>query len=201
MAKNKCNHNRLINALCIVFFLIVLFLAFRWIQYYRYTSGKMSYEALTEFWKEGTYKRDSEHVPTKAYPKGWTESGTTVVKRNDNLYDVNIISNTVRVIPDKKNISLTHTYVFNFSPFTNQVRVNFKNTIGSHAHTAVKQIDKNTIVMYSNSYDSESIGKENIMNLCYFHKTKDGYYSDEYHSPNYGLTWHPWWNATYTRQS
>jgi len=199
MAKNKCNH-RLMNALCIILFLIVLFWAFRWIQDYRYTSGKMSYEALTEFWEEGTYKRHAEHIPTTAYPQGWTESGTLNIKRNDNLYDVNVISNTVRVIPGKKNISPNPTYMFNYSPFTNQVRMRYKNNIGSHADLSVSQINKNTIELYSNSTDQESHGKENILIYRTITKTKDGYYLEEYYSPNYGLTWTRGWKGEFIRQ-
>jgi len=200
MAKNKCNQHRLFYPLCIVVTLILLFQIFRWIQNYRYTSEKMSYEALADFWEEGTYRRVAEFVPTKVYPQGWTERGTAVITRNDNAYDIDKTTNSVRSIPGKENIILDHRFLYNYSPFTKQVAMKHKNAVGSNADLAVSQINRNTIVAYTDSFDSESMGRENIPYILKVTKTKDGYRAEATYSPSYGLTWTPVYKATLTRQ-
>ena len=200
MAKNKCNQHRLFYPLCIVVALILLIQIFRWVQHYRYTNGKMSYEALADFWEEGTYRRVAEFVPTTAYPQGWTERGTAVVTRNDAAYDIDKITNSVRSVPGKENTTLEHRFLYNYSPFTKQVVMKHKNTVGSNADLVVNQINRNTIVAYTDFFDSESMGRDNVPWRLTIRKTKDGYRAEGTYSPSYGLTWTPMYKATLTRQ-
>ena len=176
-------------SLVILLILFIYFIGIKLFYKFLYTNAKMNYKELEDFWDNGTYNLKYTGYKSKAYPNGFTGTGIETINTDYNKKQIKSNINGERIIADGNRQIIQSSDTYTHSPFTNQVRNMYTNNLGAYGDRCVSMQTNNNIILYTDTFDSQIMGKENILIYHTIKKTESGYIDKIYQSHNNGLTW------------